>query len=96
MTDLGTFFLDPLIRVLLDPAVSCAENSCGNIMQQQLLVDHVHNCWDYLLDVFLSFYQSHHIVCSDLLLMVWTVTRGCSYGSIYLRQTQEIAASIVP
>lgn len=66
MSNLGAFFLYPLIRVFLDPAISRSENSCRDIVHQQLLVDHIHNCWYDLLDVFLPVYQSHNIVYIDL------------------------------
>jgi len=56
VSNLRAFFLYPFIRIFFVPAVPCTENSCRDIVHQQLLVDHIHDCRDDLLDVFLPIY----------------------------------------
>lgn len=96
MPNLGALFLYPLIRVFLDPAVSCTENSCGNIVHQQLLVDHIHNCWDDLLDIFLPVYQSHNIVYIALESVVWESPGNIIKGVYTCAELEKLLQILYP
>lgn len=62
MVDLGIFFFDPPVWVFLIPAVSRAEDSCCDVVFQQLFVYHVDNGRDDGFDIFLSINQGDHVI----------------------------------
>lgn len=62
MSDLCIVLLNPVLRVFLTATVSGAEDACGDIVSQQLLIYHIDDGRDNGFDVFLTINQGGDIV----------------------------------